>query len=122
MRSWPAVSYNHGSADNIGVITQFICDSLTNTCAANQAAKTLCSRAKDAANAAAPPLTGEQADGSDLTVVGFHAAYLWPAFNAIFGEETNFASVTPIDNTGVPRPGQSCFLDPFDFLRRNTDD
>jgi len=81
------VSYNHGSADNIGVITQFMCDSLTNTCAANQAAKTLCDRAKGAANAA-PPLTGEQAD----------------AFNAIFGEETNFASVTPIDNTGVPKP------------------
>jgi len=52
-RSWPAVSYKHGSAD--------ICDSLTNTCAANQAAKTLCNRAKDAANAA-PPLTGEQDD------------------------------------------------------------
>jgi len=39
-----------------------MCDALTNTCAANQAAKDLCTRAKAAANAA-KPLTGAQADG-----------------------------------------------------------
>ena len=61
--AYDPVSYNHGSADNIGVITQFMCDALTNSCAANQAAKDLCTRAEAAANAATP-LTGAQADGS----------------------------------------------------------
>ncbi|KAI0303720.1 hypothetical protein B0F90DRAFT_1626162 [Multifurca ochricompacta] len=84
------ISYNHGSADNIGVITQFMCDALTNTCAASQAAKTLCAMAQAAANAATP-LTGAQAD----------------AFNVVFGQTTNFASVTPIDNTGKPVMGAS---------------
>ncbi|KAH9964377.1 hypothetical protein BGW80DRAFT_1179401, partial [Lactifluus volemus] len=79
------ISYPHGSADNSGVITQFICLELTNTCGANQAAKDLCTKAETAANAATP-LTGEQAD----------------AFNNVFGIKTNFAAVTPIDNTGKP--------------------
>jgi len=79
-------SYNHGSADNIGVITQFMCDALTNTCGANQAAVTQCKSAQVAANAATPPQTGVQAD----------------VFNHAFGLNTNFSRVTPIDNTGKP--------------------
>jgi hypothetical protein len=59
-------SYPHGSADNIGVITSFICNELTNTCKANQAAKDLCTQAESAANSATPPLSGGQADGTCL--------------------------------------------------------
>jgi hypothetical protein len=59
-------SYNHGSADNIGVITNFICLALTNTCGANDAAKAQCAQAQTAAGAATPPQTGAQADGSCL--------------------------------------------------------
>lgn len=47
-----------------------MCDALTNTCAANQAAKDLCVRAQDAANTAVSP-TGAQADGSCLQFVNF---------------------------------------------------
>lgn len=79
-------SYNHGSADNIDVITQFMCDALTNTCGANQAAVSQCKGAQAAAKAATPPQTGVQAD----------------TFNRVFGLNTNFSSVTPIDNTGKP--------------------
>lgn len=43
------VSYNRGSADNIGVITQLMCDALANTCGANQATKDLCTRAESEA-------------------------------------------------------------------------
>ncbi|KAI0264381.1 hypothetical protein BC834DRAFT_844045 [Gloeopeniophorella convolvens] len=78
-------SFNHGSADNIDVISQFICNQLTNACGANQAAKDLCTQAEAAADAATAP-TGAQAD----------------AFNAVFGQTTNFADVTPIDNQGRP--------------------
>ena len=76
-------SYAHGSADNIGVISNFICLALTNTCGADQTAKDTCTAAQAAANAATP-LTGAQAD----------------AFNAAFGIKTNFASVPVVDNTG----------------------
>ncbi|KAF8486043.1 hypothetical protein DFH94DRAFT_808518, partial [Russula ochroleuca] len=79
-------SYNHGSADNIGVITNFICLALTNTCGANDAAKAQCAQAQTAAGAATPPQTGAQAD----------------AFNLVFGLKTNFAAVQPISNTGQP--------------------
>ena len=78
-----AESFNHGSADNIGVITQFICDALTNTCGADQTAKNTCTTATNAANAATAK-TGAQAD----------------AFNAVFGVHTNFASVAVVDDTG----------------------
>jgi hypothetical protein len=65
-RSWTTASYNHGSAQNINIITQFMCDALTNTCKANQAAKDLCAQAETAADSATPPKTGTQADGSCL--------------------------------------------------------
>lgn len=77
-------SYNHGSADNIAVITQFICLALTNTCGADATAKATCATATSAANAQTP-LTGAQAD----------------AFNAAFGIKTDFAAVQQISNTGV---------------------
>lgn len=77
-------SYNHGSADNIAVITQFICSALTNTCGADATAKATCATATSAANAQTP-LTGAQAD----------------AFNAAFGITTDFAAVQQISNTGV---------------------
>lgn len=73
-----------GSADNIAVITQFICNTLTNTCGADAAAKATCAQAQTAA-AAATALTGAQAD----------------AFNAVFGITTNFAAVPQVSNTGV---------------------
>ncbi|KAL1729146.1 hypothetical protein EV714DRAFT_251787 [Schizophyllum commune] len=76
-------SYDHGSAQAIGIIAQFICDTLTNKCQANQAAKDLCKQAQDAANGGTAK-TGGQAD----------------AFNAVFGTTTNFADVTPIDDQG----------------------
>ncbi|KAF9474235.1 hypothetical protein BDN70DRAFT_885017 [Pholiota conissans] len=81
-------SFNHGSAQNIDIITQFICDTLTNSCKANQDAKTLCASAQKAADAL-PPKTGAQAD----------------AFNAVFGITTNFANVAAIDDQGRPVAG-----------------
>jgi len=77
-------SYNHGSADNIAVITQFMCNTLTNTCNADATAKATCATATSAA-AAALSGTGQQAD----------------AFNAVFGIKTNFANVPVVSNTGV---------------------
>ncbi|KAF4613479.1 hypothetical protein D9613_007807 [Agrocybe pediades] len=76
-------SFNHGSAQNINIITQFICDTLTNSCKANQAAKDLCAQAATAASNAAAK-TGAQAD----------------AFNKVFGITTNFATVAPVDDQG----------------------
>ncbi|KAF7301302.1 hypothetical protein MIND_00695200 [Mycena indigotica] len=64
-------SYNHGSAQAIGIITQFICDTLTNSCGADAKAKATCAAAQAAANAA-PPKTGADAD----------------AFNSVFGIQT----------------------------------
>ena len=77
------MSYNHGSAQNIGIITQFMCDQLVNACKADSTAMSTCARAKNAANGA-PPKTGKQAD----------------AFNAVFGKITKFSSVTPLDDHG----------------------
>ncbi|KAF5327607.1 hypothetical protein D9619_004807 [Psilocybe cf. subviscida] len=81
-------SFPHSSAQNIDIITQFICDTLTNTCAADQTAKNTCQTARSAASAAAKG-TGAQAD----------------AFNAAFGITTNFKAVQQIDNTGKPVGG-----------------
>ncbi|KAF9267790.1 hypothetical protein L218DRAFT_854619 [Marasmius fiardii PR-910] len=81
-------SFNHGSAQNFGIISQFICDTLTNSCGADQTAKDTCKKATTAANGAAAK-TGAQAD----------------AFNAAFGKKTNFAAVQAIDNQGKPVPG-----------------
>jgi len=83
-------SFNHGSAQNIAIITQSICDTLTNSCKANQAAKDLCDQAQTAA-AAETPKTGAQAD----------------AFNAVFGIQTNFAAVSAIDDQGRVVAGSS---------------
>ncbi|KAJ7212169.1 hypothetical protein GGX14DRAFT_447787 [Mycena pura] len=76
-------SYNHGSAQAIGIITQFICDTLTNSCGADATAKTTCANAQAAANTGAPK-TGVQAD----------------LFNAVFGIQTNFAAVAAVDDQG----------------------
>ncbi|KAL0061947.1 hypothetical protein AAF712_011231 [Marasmius tenuissimus] len=78
-------SFDHGSAQAFGIISQFVCDTLTNKCGADQAAKDTCAQAVTASNAA-PAKTGAQAD----------------AFNAAFGKTTNFASVQAIDNQGKP--------------------
>ncbi|KAL5525722.1 hypothetical protein ACEPAG_7059 [Sanghuangporus baumii] len=76
-------SFNHGSAQNINIITQFICDTLTNTCGADQTAKDTCATAQSAASAATKG-TGAQAD----------------AFNAAFGITTDFTSVAAVDDQG----------------------
>jgi hypothetical protein len=76
-------SFNHGSADNIDIITQFMCDTLTNSCNADQTAKDTCTKAKAAADTATAK-TGAQAD----------------AFNAVFGIKTNFAAVAEVDDQG----------------------
>ncbi|KAI0326626.1 hypothetical protein GY45DRAFT_73962 [Cubamyces sp. BRFM 1775] len=76
-------SYNHGSAQNIDIITQFICDTLTNSCGADATAKATCASAKAAADTKTAK-TGAQAD----------------AFNAVFGITTDFASVAAVDDQG----------------------
>ncbi|KAG5724694.1 hypothetical protein E4T56_gene3752 [Termitomyces sp. T112] len=81
-------SYNHGSAQNIIIIIQFICDTLTNSCGADQTAKDTCASAMTAASAAKAG-TGFQAD----------------AFNAVFGITTNFGAVASVDNQGNIIPG-----------------
>jgi hypothetical protein len=77
-------SFNHGSAQNIDVITQFICDTLTNSCGADATAKATCAQATTAADGQTAK-TGAQAD----------------AFNAVFGITTNFTSVPVVSDTGV---------------------
>ncbi len=64
-------SFNHGSAQAIGIIAQFICDQLVNSCGADATAKATCATAETAVNNA-PAKTGGQAD----------------AFNAVFGIKT----------------------------------
>ena len=59
--NFPA-SFNHGSAQNIDIITQFICDTLTNSCAADATAKATCASAITASKGQAVK-TGAQADG-----------------------------------------------------------
>lgn len=66
-----SASYNHGSAQAIGIIAQFICDTLVNSCGADATAKATCADAQTAVNNA-PAKTGGQAD----------------AFNAVFGITT----------------------------------
>ena len=83
MSTWDAVSYNHGSAQNIAIIDQFMCDQLVNKCGADATARATCAQATTAAGNA-PPKTGKQAD----------------AFNAVFGKTTNFSSITPLDDQG----------------------
>jgi hypothetical protein len=59
----PIESYNHGSAQNIDIITQFMCDALVNTCGADQTARNTCATAIVAADTK-PAKTGAQADGN----------------------------------------------------------
>ena len=77
-------SYTHGSAQNIAVITQSMCDQLVNTCKADAIARNTCANAKTAASNATPVKTGIQAD----------------AFNAVFGITTNFADDPVFDDQG----------------------
>jgi hypothetical protein len=81
-------SYNHGSAQNIDIISKFICDTLVNSCGADQTARTTCGSAQAAADQQ-PAKTGAQAD----------------AFNAVFGVKTNFSAITPLDDQGKPVGG-----------------
>ena len=60
----------------IGIITQFNCDTLTNSCGADATAKATCAKAQAAANTGAAK-TGAQAD----------------LFNAAFGITTTFLQV-----------------------------
>ncbi|OSD06465.1 hypothetical protein PYCCODRAFT_1464397 [Trametes coccinea BRFM310] len=83
-------SYNHGSAQNIDIITQFICDTLTNSCGADATAKATCATAKAAADTKTAK-TGAQAD----------------AFNAVFGIVTQFSSVEAVDDQGNVIPGSA---------------
>ena len=76
-------SFNHGSAQNINIITQFICDTLTNSCKADATAKATCAKAQAAASAVTAK-TGGQAD----------------AFNAVFGIKTDFAAIASVDDQG----------------------
>jgi hypothetical protein len=61
-----------------------MCDTLTNSCKADQTAKDTCQKAIAAADAQKAK-TGAQAD----------------AFNAAFGIKTNFAAVAPVSDQGV---------------------
>ncbi|KAI0033075.1 hypothetical protein K488DRAFT_26710, partial [Vararia minispora EC-137] len=81
-------SYPHGSAQNIDIITQFMCDQLVNACGADATAKATCAAAKAAADTATAK-TGAQAD----------------LFNAQFGIVTKFANVAEVDNQGNVVPG-----------------
>ncbi|KAJ7773309.1 hypothetical protein B0H16DRAFT_1511849 [Mycena metata] len=78
------VSYNHTSADNIGVIADFICSALVDTCSADSTAQATCAKAQAAA-AAQPPQQGIDAD----------------AFNAVFGIQTNFKDVPTVSSAGI---------------------
>jgi hypothetical protein len=78
-------SYNHGSAQNIDIISKFMCDTLVNSCGADQTARTTCASALAAADQQAPK-TGAQAD----------------AFNIVFGIKTKFTAITPLDDQGRP--------------------
>ncbi|KAJ7639868.1 hypothetical protein DFH06DRAFT_638834 [Mycena polygramma] len=84
------VSYNHDSADDIAVITEFICGALANTCDADATAQATCANAQVAA-AAEPPQEGVDAD----------------VFNAVFGIQTNFKDVEALNSTGDPIAGSA---------------
>ncbi|KAJ7763066.1 hypothetical protein B0H16DRAFT_1883924 [Mycena metata] len=83
-------SFNHGSAQAIGIITQFICDTLTNSCGADATAKATCAAAQAAAGAAAPK------EGIDADT-----------FNGFFGIATNFLNVQAVDDQGNPIAGST---------------
>ncbi|KAJ7129321.1 hypothetical protein C8R44DRAFT_700019 [Mycena epipterygia] len=76
-------SYPHTSAQNVDIITQFICDTLVNSCGADATAKATCASARAAVDTVTPKI-GLQAD----------------TFNKFFGKVTNFAAVAAVDNQG----------------------
>ncbi|KLO17393.1 hypothetical protein SCHPADRAFT_937092 [Schizopora paradoxa] len=76
-------SYNHGSAQNIDIITQFMCDQLVNSCGADATAKATCAKAQAAAD------TGTAKEGIQADL-----------FNAVFGITTDFAAVAEVDDQG----------------------
>lgn len=53
-------SFNHGSAQNIGIITEFICDTLVNTCGALTAAHDLCVATEEAVGAGKEGVLADQ--------------------------------------------------------------
>jgi len=77
--------FNHGSAQNPNIITQFMCDNLVNQCGlnANSPGVATCAEA-EAAVAADGGRSGAVAD-------------LW---NSFFGISTNFAAIPVVDNQG----------------------
>ncbi|EJD04998.1 uncharacterized protein FOMMEDRAFT_166709 [Fomitiporia mediterranea MF3/22] len=76
-------SYNHGSTDDIDTTANFICQQVQTSCKGNSAAVSQCKSAVTAADKAAKG-TGAQAD----------------AFNAAFGQKTNFANVAVVNSNG----------------------
>lgn len=84
------VSYNHDSADDVTVITDFICSALVNTCNADATAQATCAKAQAAA-AAQTPEEGIDAD----------------AFNEVFGIQTNFKDVVALNSNGDPINGST---------------
>ncbi|KAJ7498579.1 hypothetical protein FB451DRAFT_3364 [Mycena latifolia] len=76
-------SYPHTSAQNVDIITQFICDTLVNSCGADATARATCTSARAAVDTITPKI-GLQAD----------------TFNKFFGKITNFAAVPAVDNQG----------------------
>ena len=98
----PIESYNHGSAQNIDIITQFMCDALVNTCGADQTARNTCATAIVAADTK-PAKTGAQADGNYVFTQEStsHAnTCVCVAFNSVFNIQTNFAAVAAVDDQG----------------------
>jgi len=83
-------SYNHGSADDVTVIADFICNALVNTCNADATAQATCAKAQAAA-AAETPEEGIDAD----------------AFNEVFGIQTNFKDVVALNSNGDPINGST---------------
>jgi len=94
-------SFSHGSAQNIDIITRFMCDTLTNKCKADQTAKNTCQKAAAAASAATKG-TGGQAD----------------AFNKVFGINTNLNAIASVDNQGKVVPGTGAQASTKRSLRR----
>lgn len=68
------VSYNHGSAQNIDIITQAMCDQLVNTCGADATAKATCAAASAAADTQTAK-TGAQADGQISCLINSRPSY-----------------------------------------------
>ncbi|KAJ3840414.1 hypothetical protein F5878DRAFT_533719, partial [Lentinula raphanica] len=97
-------SYPHGSAQNIDIITQFMCDQLVNACGADATAKATCASGQSAADTATAK-TGAQAD----------------KFNAVFGIQTNFAAVPAVSDQGVTLASSAAATDAASTTAAATD-